>query len=222
MKRSLWLSTISLLSLLVTALAVAEESEVASTSTLEPRERTVEIHPSVSILSFAELTLLQGGHTFSYDNTMRGIPLIGANFSTPLGALGDFDMFGLFRMGYGTKYSEVDMDGTGTQSVRLHAIPLAAMLKARYQIHAVPSIKPALVMGVGNYFFYQSARESGHTASYFIPTVITGFSLALFDPGKAATDWFGGFNFGINYQHGLSSENRLRAFSFDLGIVVIL
>lgn len=204
----------------------AEEGAAQSTSSVEtespPRERWVELHPQISILNFNTLDLAKNGEVFTYADSIKGVPMLSLNLSSPVGAWGPFDLYGIFRFGYGTKAGEVALTNGTSQWVRIHSIPLELLVKARYQIPAVPSIRPAFLIGAGNQFFHQSARDDRYTASYFIPNLITGINVGLFDPGKTSTDWFGGFNFGVCYHHGLFSENRLRAISFDLGIVVVL
>lgn len=212
--------------------AVAEDIEevgsppptaASETTAAASRPRGLEIQPTMSVISFQNLTLLKNGQSFGYTNSFHGVPMIGLSLTSPAGTLGAFDVYGLVHVGYGVKTGDVPLNGSSaTQYVKLHTIPLEVLFKARYHIPEVPSIKPALVLGLGSQFFHQSSDNSSFNSSYFLPNIIAGISVGLFDPGKAATDWFGGFNFGINYHHGFASENKLRAFSFDLGVVVIL
>lgn len=209
--------------------AVAEGVEVTTQTPASEitssayRPRTLEIHPTVSVISFQNLTLLKNGQSFGYTNSFHGVPMMGLSLTTPAGTVGDFDLYGMVHVAYGVKTGDVPLNGSAsTQYVKLHTIPLEALVKARYHIPEVPSIKPAFLLGFGSQFFHQSSDNSAFNSSYFLPNIIAGISIGLFDPGKTASDWFGGFNFGINYHHGIASENKLRAFSFDLGVVIIL
>lgn len=203
MKNSLGLAL--LLTLVLSAgLAVAEDIQegttppapATETTTAVSRPRSLEIHPTMSVISFQNLTLLKNGQSFGYTNSFHGVPMIGLSLTSPAGTLGDFDLFGLVHVGYGVKTGDVPLNGSAsTQYVKLHTIPLELLLKARYHMPEVPSIKPALVLGVGSQFFHQSSDHSSFNSSYFLPNIIGGLSIGLFDPGKSATDWFGGFNF---------------------------
>lgn len=226
MKHSLGLALLLVSLSLVPTSVRAEESEgesAASSSVGILRERRWELHPQISIFNFNTLLLQKSGSEFSYANTFKGVPMIAVNLATPLGAWGDFDLYGMARVGYGTKTGEVPVDGTvGSQFVRLHAVPMEMLLKARYNMPQIPAIKPSFLVGLGTQFFHQSVRDDNFSASYFLPNLITGFSVGLFDAGKTSSDWFGGLNFGMMYHHGMGGENRLRAISFDLGVVVVL
>jgi hypothetical protein len=100
-------------------------------------------------------------------------------------------------------------------------VPMSLGAKFLYTLPTFPFIKPSLTLGGGTHWFYQAGVVSGSNGSFWIPYYFVTPSLSFLE-GVAPSDWFGGFTFGVTYQHELTSAQQVHGVSFDLGINILL
>lgn len=180
--------------------------------------------PSLSVISPREFTLSQDSYSIPYGENLTGLPAVyvGANRAlgrNPFGQ-GTLEFFSLARLGYSYKDTPMTL-GERTARVKLHWLPMEAGIETRFRLSEFPYIRPSLTVGGGVYYLYQSGEFPSINTSFWVPHIFVSPALSFFESSDP-TDWFGGFTFGVTYQSSVASRQTIRAWSFDLGIAIIL
>lgn len=180
--------------------------------------------PTLSVISPREFTLSKDGYSIPYGKNLTGLPAlyVGANRSLgsrPFGR-GSLEFFSLARLGYSFKDTPMTL-GERTARVKLHWVPMEGGLETRFRLADFPYIRPSLTVGGGVHWLYQSGEFTSINASFWVPHVFVSPAISFFESSDP-TDWFGGFTFGVTYQHSFASRQTVRAWSFDLGMAIIL
>lgn len=189
--------------------------------------RMWEMSPQVSVVSASTLTLTNHAYVIPYSESLHGIPTFSIGVSTPLMTRGAMDITAIARLGYGYKQSAFTVrDKNGnfelSDTIRLHSIPFCLGTKTSLALPGVGGIKAGFTTALGTTLVYQNGSIAGINDAFFLPSVILGPSITFFDQGAGSDDWFRGFTFGVNYEASLFTEQRLRSFSFDLSVSILL
>jgi hypothetical protein len=188
------------------------------------RQEKWHLEPSLSVISPREFTLTQDSYSIPYGKNLAGLPAVYVGAGNSLGTYpfgrGSLEVFSLMRLGYSYKETLMTLNERSGR-VKLHWVPMEAGIETRFRLAAFPFIRPSLTVGGGVHWLYQSGEFPSINSSFWVPHLFITPALSFFE-SFAPTDWFGGFTFGATYQHSLAAKQIIRAWSFDLGITIIL
>lgn len=183
-----------------------------------------ELTPQFSIMSPSDFRLSTDRLIVPYGKSLGGLPMASVGMNIPVGTLADLQFHHQTRVGYGYKSDKYSVDrrvGPPIESeISLHWVPVSTGMRLVYEIPGFPYLKPGLVVGAGMNWFLQRTNLTELNQSYLVPFLFTTPMLTFLE-GKNPTDWFGGFTFGVTYQHSLGNQ-PFRGFAVDLGLTVLL
>jgi len=181
--------------------------------------------PQVSVVMPSALTLRNANFSVDYTRQFPSLTQAGLMAVTPLFNWGGFRVLSTAKLGVSYKAGNFEMArSTGellNSRLNLTWVPMSLGAKFLYTLPTFPFIKPSLTLGGGTHWFYQAGATSGSNGSFWIPYYFVTPALSFLE-GSAPSDWFGGFTFGVTYQHELTSAQRVHGVSFDLGINILL
>ncbi len=195
------------------------QTSFSSSQALSP---SLELDPQVSILSPSVFILSRNNATANYW-ALSGMRTFSLGLTRALGRIDNFYGFWTFRAGYGAAQSNVDVYRNmlvQTESAHLNWIPLSIALKAAYQGSHNPILKPWLVFGAGTEITIENSSDLALNNTFWIPNLFGSVGVT-FLPGEYR-DWFGGFDFGLSYQHSVGTSQTLRGWSYDLAVTLFL
>lgn len=217
---------------LLLALATAPlraETDEAVTETTVPRTthvaQDIQTLVQVSIVTPQTFTLTNDRFETPYAQNFNGMPSVQGGVAVPLFLAGGIEAQGIGLLGYGFRegiFNLRTVDGAPARDlVRLHRIPASVGVKFLYHIPWLTFVKPSLTVGGGAQLILQAGRLQGFNDNFWMPFYYFSPALTFFE-NRAATDWFGGFTFGISYHNDLHPKQVLRAWSFDLSVNLFL
>jgi hypothetical protein len=215
---------------LAPSFGATETSPVEEEVDFEESKQIWYLTPQLSVISPREISLSNKAYDIPYAETLTGLPAFHLGAGTSLGevstSLGDFEFFGMARIGYTAKSLPVNLQSrehaTERRSgeIKLHWVPLAGGVEIRYSVPGFPFVRPVLTAGGGVHWMYQHGQFNSVNDSFWIPHFFIMPGIAFFE-SKSPTDWFGGFTFGVTYQDSFASRQKVKTWSFDLSMDVV-
>lgn len=195
------------------------------TAAMKPVPRGFELIPQISILSPSRLELRGANFTIPYSDSFAGVPAVQLGVAIPLGAIADFDLALVTKVGYSSREGLVRLrdNVSGVERMARQTllwVPVSSVLRASYRMPGVDFVRPSISLGGGVQLLHHSGHP-GATDTFVLPFVSITPALTFLE-GRQLADWFGGFTFGTSYVVGLSSEHVLRGWSFDLSVNLFL
>ncbi len=198
------------------------ETEAATTSHIAHETQGL---LQVSILTPQTFILTNSAYRIPYGENFSGMPGVQVGAAVPLFVADGIEAQGLGLVGYGFKEGAFNVFTTGgavaRDMIRLHRIPVSLGVKFLYHIPWLSFVKPSVTIGGGMQWLIQGGRLAGLRDNFLLPFFYVSPALTFFE-NRVATDWFGGFTFGISYQNDLHPKQVLRAWSFDLSVNLFL
>jgi hypothetical protein len=181
--------------------------------------------PQVSVIMPSTLTLANPNFEVAYSKQFPSLTQAGLAAVTPLFDMGGFRILSTTKLGFSYKTGVFEMNRSSGEIVKerlkLSWVPMSLGAKFLYTLPNFPYIKPSMTLGGGAHWFYQAGNIEGATGSFWVPYYFVAPALSFLE-GTTPSDWFGGFTFGVTYQHSLSARQSINGVSFDLGINILL
>jgi len=227
------LKTIAILPLIIGAIFFSKfaHSATPSVGTTKNRVRNptlVEstwLMPQVSVVMPSSLTLANPNFEVAYSKQFPSLTQAGLAAVTPLFDIGGFRILSTIKLGFSYKAGVFEMVRSSGEWVKerlkLSWVPMSLGAKFLYTLPNFPYIKPSMTLGGGAHWCYQAGNIEGATGSFWVPYYFISPALSFLE-GTTPSDWFGGFTFGVTYQHSLSARQSINGVSFDLGINILL
>jgi hypothetical protein len=184
---------------------------------------SIEVRPRFSMIVPSALTLSNKYFDIPYADSIQGLPSLSIGIAAPMANYGSFIFLGEARVGYSQKEGLVSTrakNGVPFQDMlRLHYVPVSAMLRVDYQGFSI--LTPSLSLGGGAAWLYQSGKLDGIEQGFWIPFVQISPAITLFQT-HASGSWFGGLTLGTSYLSSVASDQIFRALSFDVSATFLL
>lgn len=181
--------------------------------------------PQVSVIMPSTLTLASPNFEVAYSKQFPSLTQAGLAAVTPIANVGGFRLLSIAKLGFSYKAGNFEMSRingeTLRENLRLTWVPMSLGAKFLYTLSNFPYIKPSITLGGGTHWFYQAGSIGGANNSFWVPYYFITPALSFLE-GTAPSDWFGGFTFGVTYQQSLSSIQKVKGVSFDMGINILL
>lgn len=183
------------------------------------------VMPQVSVIMPSDLQLKSPNFEVAYGKQFPSLTQAGLIALTPLFNWGAFRVLSSARLGFSYKAGPFELTKSNGETLReylkLSWVPMSLGTKFIYTVPNFPFIKPSLTLSGGAHWFYQTGAIKGANQSFWVPYFAITPALSFLE-GSMPTDWFGGFTFGLTYQHSLSELHRVNSVSFDMGINILL
>lgn len=183
-----------------------------------------ELIPQASVIRPTTMKLISGEYQVPYSEVLTGFPAVHFTLASPFKKFGDIQTYGLLRAGYSFKAGNYAVPGNpvGSKdtSLSLLWVPLSVGTKIQYILPTFPFVRPALNIGIGIQYFKQKSAFAPLNADLWLPFYYVTPQIGFFE--GAGDTWFNGFAFGVSYIDSLGFNSKVRAFSYDLSLNIIL
>ena len=207
-----------------------EDVAPSSTVIVPRRPSRFVLVPQISVLNPGSFTLTNDAYTSHYSKSQFGIPALFVGGAYHLGSRPNLEFYLDGKLGYGSKSGLVPVDrrasgsqlgGSFNEDVRLHYLPLSLGPRAVWSIPGITFLRPTLSAGLGTALLAQVGDSQGFSHTYLLPFYYVTPGLTFLE-GNGATDWFGGFQFGVSYLSTFASEQVMHGMAVDLSVNILL
>lgn len=183
-----------------------------------------ELIPQASVISPTTMKLIESDYQIPYSEVLRGFPAVHFTLASPFKRFGDMQTYGYVRAGYSYKSGNYRVPALSHDSkdasLSLLWVPLSVGTKVQYIIPGFPYVRPALHFGIGMQYLKQNSSFAELNSSTWLPYYAITPQIGFFE--GAGDTWFNGFAFGISYLDSLGFNKKVRAWSYDLSLSIIL